>query len=59
MNEGELVREREAEKDRERDKERERNQILLQVIVQCRTSVPSKCLCFRKISDTSEKPALL
>ena len=50
-----MVRERDAEKEREsereRDSKRERKEILIPTIVQCRTSVPSKCLCFRKISQ--------
>lgn len=57
MKDGEVVREKEAEK--EGDGERERKEILIKAIVQCRTCVLSKCLCFRKVADTREKREFL
>ena len=43
----------------EREIGRERKEILIQATVQGMTSSLSRCLCFRRISDTREKPALL
>ena len=51
-------RERYREKERDTVRERKINEILIQSRVQGRISAPSRCLCFRRILDKSDKPAL-
>jgi len=46
---------RSAEREREREREREIKEILIQATVQGMISATSRCLCFRKIWDTSGK----
>jgi len=67
VKEGEMLRVKEAEilggrqryRGGERERERQREETLIQALVQYRTCVPSKCLCFRKVFDTSKKTALI
>lgn len=46
-------------KEGEFEREREINEVLTQAPVHGKISVLSRCLCFRRISDTREKAALL
>ena len=55
-----MGRERVRERERKRvSRDREVNEILIPLSVQGRSSVPSRCMGFRKITDTRENPALL
>ena len=48
------MRESEREGEKERESEREINEILIEATVHGRISEPSRCLHFRRISDTRE-----
>ena len=56
---GKLGLENLSEKDGGRSRERGIKEILIQATVQGTISVANMCLCFRRISDTREKTALL
>ena len=47
---------RESETERNSERERERTEILIQATVQGTISLPSTCLCFRRILDKSDIP---